>query len=685
MFQVEQIGAASTYLPQVLSLHAAFKATLGPFPRGAFEEHAEKKQILVALAPDGAVAGYLLYRVAKSRAALTHLTSAERFRGHGIATMLLDRLKHDTIHLLGISLWCRRDYDLSGMWSRFGFTVRHTKAGRGSNGALLDYWWFGHHHDDLFSLAAEKDGEGARVVAAIDANVFFDLTLDGRPHGDDTQTLEATWLQDSLELCITPELYNEINRAASEDDRRRARGAAQGFRELRVDEARVKALERELRPIFDDAILDRDESDMRQVAYSIASEVPFFVTRDARILNQVDHILDRYGVRVIHPVDLVVRFDSLRREAEYRPVRLEGSRWRGRRVNEADIEILRSTFRAPNCERVRDFDSILRHHLAHPETSACRIAVDDTNKPTVLLVEATDSAGSRNIALLRHTSHPLAGTLVRHMLHAAVLDLGRRDSALILVSDLGLSSESITALRELGFIAGEGRWWKLNLTGVVTIDDVMAAIQKSGLPAPLKLQLAASVASVQLSAEAVSHCETVLAPAKLAVSDVACFVVSIRPDWADHFFDIPVGGQTLMDLDEKLHLGIEGAYYCSGRNQHLVVPARILWYVSRGRSGRGVMEVKACSQLVEIANGKPKDVYRRFKHLGVYAWKHVFESVGKNLEKSLLAFRFTRTERFSRPVTLTELKSLGVPQPVNPRRISTDQFNAIYKLGMNLC
>ena len=80
----------------------------------------------------------------------------------------------------------------------------------------------------------------------------------------------------------------------------------------------------------------------------------------------------------------------------------------------------------------------------------------------------------------------------------------------------------------------------------------------------------------------------------------------------------------------------------------------------------------------------PKELYTRYRHLGVYAWKHVLETADGNLEHPVMAFRFSRTERFARPITLAQLQQIGMPQPQNPRRITAEQFAAIYKLGMNL-
>jgi hypothetical protein len=137
-FRIEEIGFNSPLLEAVIKLHTSGKARLGPFPRGAFEDHARQNRIIVAVAPDNTLAGYLLYRVAKSvtknRATIVHLTTSNIFRGRGVAQLLVGFLKKKTRHLFGISLRCRRDYDIGSMWQTFGFTVRNSKEGRGADG-----------------------------------------------------------------------------------------------------------------------------------------------------------------------------------------------------------------------------------------------------------------------------------------------------------------------------------------------------------------------------------------------------------------------------------------------------------------------------------------------------------------------------------------------------------------------
>src|SRR5580658_1332799 len=565
-FRIEEVGLDSPFLEAVIKLHAASKATLGPFPEGAFKDHARQKMILAAVAPDNTVAGYLLYRVAKritkNRATIVHLTRSSQFQGKGITQLLVECLKARTRHVLGISLSCRRDYNIDEMWRSFGFTVRHTKKGRGANGALLDCWWFDHNHGDLFSQVASVEDSSESVLTAIDANVFYDLTRDNRPHADDTRVLEADWLQDSITLCITKEIYSEIHRAPNEADKQRSRMSAQEFRELKTDDAEIRALETELKPIFNDAILERDISDMRHVAHSIAAEVPFLVTRDAPMLNRSDLIFERYGLRILHPTDLVNRFDILRREAEYRPVRLEGSRWRERLVVAEDIDSVVATFKHGVHERNNSFEQRVRHYLVNPSDWKTSIVADDKKSPTVCLVHSNKQSPRLEIALLRHTDHPLAGTLLRHLIHemSRATDAGKHK--VISVTDQELSDEAITALTELGFVPDSNAWWKMSVKGIATRDELISEIRGADIPLSLKERFVGAnfITGGVEDESATARLEHLFSPIKLASSAMPCYVVSIKQSWAAHFFDIPQGGQTLMDLNEKLHLGIEGAY-----------------------------------------------------------------------------------------------------------------------------
>jgi len=310
--KLERLGFPTPHLERVMALHRLNAKTLGFFPKGAFEDHAKLRQIIVALDADKNCFGYLLYRIARGRASIVHLCVADTARGKGVARLLVDQLKLETKPLEGIGLYCRRDYDATHLWSKFGFEAVHAKAGRGKDGAELTFWWFSHGHKDLFSRATEPDPIRQRVV--IDANVFYDLHTRETPESEDSKALLADWVQASIELVITKELRNEIAKGAVEEQRRANRAEATRYVTLVANDSDFQKLCAELRPRFPEAITLRDEADLRQIAYTVAGGAPFLVTRDEVLVERCEPLYRNYGLMVLHPAELINHLDSVERE-----------------------------------------------------------------------------------------------------------------------------------------------------------------------------------------------------------------------------------------------------------------------------------------------------------------------------------------------------------------------------------
>ena len=83
----------------------------------------------------------------------------------------------------------------------------------------------------------------------------------------------------------------------------------------------------------------------------------------------------------------------------------------------------------------------------------------------------------------------------------------------------------------------------------------------------------------------------------------------------------------------------------------LTAPGRILWYVS-GRVG----EVVAVSHLDEVELDRPKSLYRKYQKLGILEWKDIYQFCGQDIDKEIMALRFSRTFMFRRRIPLSELR-----------------------------
>lgn len=170
--KIFSIDESSPHLSSVKSLWRANSATLGFFPDGAFNEHAKKQNILIAVDSDGSFAGYLLFRISRMRVTIVHLCIEPAYRNKGVAKLLVNHLHSQTKKYEGIGLLCRRDYDASELWRHLGFHAISEKQGRSSSGELLTYWWLDHGHPTLFTLPNQQAIQ-AKIKAVIDANVFY--------------------------------------------------------------------------------------------------------------------------------------------------------------------------------------------------------------------------------------------------------------------------------------------------------------------------------------------------------------------------------------------------------------------------------------------------------------------------------------------------------------------------------
>jgi GNAT superfamily N-acetyltransferase/predicted nucleic acid-binding protein len=682
---IEKLNLPTPLLEGVIALHRQASKRLGFLPAGAFEESAKLGRILVAM--DGRLLrGYLLYRVARGRASIVHLCVSPEARGKGVARALVEQLKQETRPLEGIGLRCRRDYDINHMWSTFGFEAVHGKAGRGKDGAELTYWWFGHGHADLFSRSAEPDPVRQRVV--VDANVFYDLHARETPESEDSKALLADWVQASIELVITKELRNKIEKAGHEEQRNASRAEATRYYTLPADDAEFQRLCSELQPRFPESTTLRDDADLRQIAYAIAGGAPFFVTRDERLIERAEPLYRSHSLTVLHPAELISHLDSIEREGDYKPARVGGSRWKHETMKADALVSAVEAFRRHG-ERVNGFMQSLRHFLARPKISKVQVISDQCGMPVLLGVEDRERVEVLNIPILRQSSHPLAATMLRNFLRTCLNAAAEEARNLVVVRDNALSSTDIEILKEFGFISCGDAWAMLTLREIGDLASIAGAVADIEVEESLSAAKAAAISSLEEAGQLLDTRSTVsierqLWPVKVIGTGVPAFIVPIRPDWAQHFFDVELGSQLLFGLRDDLHLGVEGAYYRSAANNNLVAPGRVLWYVSKG-DGDGWMSIKACSQLEEVVVGKPKELFRRFQRLGVYEWKDVYAKANNDITVDLVAFRFRMTERFSVPVDTNALTSLNIKGPfMSPRRISEAQFAAIYRTGCSL-
>lgn len=678
---------STAFLPEIKKLWRRHSAKLGFFPEGAFEDHCTRGQILAAHSEKNELLGYLLFRYSRGETVIVHLCVRSAFRSAGIAKLLVNKLKDISSNARGIGLKCRRDYGLDGFWSALGFIAINETQGKGKDAAPLTIWWMDFGHPDLLTTAA-KDHLIDKTCLVIDANVFYGIYSDEK-EDEESKSLVADWLPENIELCLTDEIFNEINRRGSTEERLKNRQLTQSFTVIPSGSTKWESVETELMPLFPSFKTKSERSDIRHVAKAIAGNALYFVTRDQDILKHSDVIYDKFQISVLRPCELVLQLDQIERGHDYQPARLSGSQYRLRLITSGELDMIVNKFVCrTKDERPRDFKKLLITELAKPRVSACYVLESPTGEQQGVFIKHIGTA-EITVPIFRISRSPLSATIGRHLLRRLSLRAARDGKSFITISD-GFIDDGLTfVLAKDGFILVGGSYTKVLLKGVIelsALDTLLAdvAIKFHEKESPIRaIRERAAVAIASKKSADIIALERMLWPVKIVETDVPCFIVPIKPEWAKYLFDEHMASQDLFGSSDLI-FNAELVYYRAKRPSGLTAPARILWYVSKKKSYPEAGGIRAMSILEEVDVGTPKELYSKNRRLGVYQWKDVIKAVKNDLQKELMALRFSNTSMVEKPLQWKHLESklhkFGIRTRLqSPLRIGENVFTAIVR------
>ena len=694
--EIKEVDITSQFLSIIKALAKRNSATLGFLPEGAFDAYAQRGWVLAAIADDDVV-GYVIYRVSQMRAVLVHLCTDERRRGQGIAAQLFRGVVSRTSELRGILANTRRDFPAHSMWPRLGFAAIGERPGRGRNRSVLTRWWYEHAHPTLFSNQGSHVGAQSPIDVAIDLNVFYDLVMPSSREGaDESRALQSEWLIDEIQLCATPELFNEINRLASPPVREGQRALAHEFKRISGAAEVFDRTYSLLSSIMGKARNDRQSSDLMHLAHTAAADVEFFVTRDDRILRFEREIENETGVTPVRPADLVIEIDQVRNIASYQPARLRGSNLQVRRVQRQQRRQLEDTFVNT---AIGETKTAFRRRLS--EILASRPAVDssvvlDDGEPIALFGMDRSSQNILRVPCFRLRHGRLARTLARQIVTMAIDSSIANNHSITTVTDDWLEPPVEEALVEGGFFKSGAQWVKLNYSAIGTEDDVSAGLGRlleqardSGLPLPGNQRLPLQTGCQMTAADTVLL-EKNLRPLKLTNNTLDTLIIPVMPRWAQHLFDSSLAEQTLFGADPDLVLIWENAYYRSPRSLgDISIPFRILWYISQDRRYLGTGQIRAYSVASSVEVLPARLAYNRYKRLGVYEWQQVLRISRGDPDGPVMVIRFSDIEVFKKPIdrnwfsAVLKVSDQKKPSLRGPQRISEKAFVEIYREGQS--
>ncbi|MTJ08022.1 MULTISPECIES: GNAT family N-acetyltransferase [unclassified Anabaena] len=698
-FSIQEIGATSQHLKTVINLGNANSETLGFLPYGAFERLAEEGRIIGFIVPEVGCVGYLLYGISRRdyRVKLTHLCVDKNWQKRGIAKKLLQYLKNKTQHLYGILLSCRRDYNLDGMWASLGFVAPHERPGKSKEGSILTEWWLDYgHHSLLTNLAYQQTV--SKLCVAIDANIFFDLVDNEKfdEEGKESKVLISDWLEAEIKLCLTDEILNEINRNSDSIQRGKLRAATSHFTLLPSAQEEFDKVCQNIRKFFPNKMTSSDASDLRQIARVITSQInaPYFITRDKRLLGIEEEIYQEFNLTIIHPIDLVLKLDQLRRENEYQPELLGGTNIIEKRIQSGEIDSIIDLFLAySQGERKPDFGKNIRHLVSNTEQFKC-FTISQNEILMALIVYDRSEDAELKIPIFRFRDTKITSTILRRCIFQCFSTAANENRQFTRITEIYLDDTTIKALSEDGFLKTESGWLRANLAisdRAVDISSYITNLCKTSSKGYDKYLPFADILLNQdllQKPEIMADIERMLYPAKITDAEIPTYIIPIKSRWAKELFDKELAEEGIWRAKEELALRREVVYYSSKRK--MKYPGRILWYVTSSPDDKNssaiLGAIRACSRLDEVTIGKPKDLYKKFRRLGIYSFQDVLKTASNNLNQEIKAVKFSDTELFIHPIKFTEIKTMlnRSIQLQSSIEIYPEEFKMLYNRGTSI-
>jgi GNAT superfamily N-acetyltransferase/predicted nucleic acid-binding protein len=639
----------SRYLSDVKALWRLYSDTLGFFPDGAFDDHARRGSILACLGESDDFLGYLVFRRSRGQAAIVHLCVREQARGLGVARQLFETFREQTRNSRGAIVTCRADFAASSLWPKLGFVTVRERPARESE-RTLKTWWLDYCHGDLFTSVSSGP------LTVLDANVVYDLQDRHLPRSTESMALLADWVRDAFTFAVTHELFAEIDRNTSSDERRRRREFALEFTRVSAPESHLRATREQVRGIMGAPTTQSDSSDQEHLCHAVWAQADYFITRDQAVLDNAKTFQETLGIRILRPVDLIGDHVEELHPTLYVPGRLDGSSLSIRSVRASEIDSVVEKFQNyADGETTAGLRRILREAIAQQNQTTVQLVVAD-DELVGLMIVCPESSIHRILAI-RVTAGTLGATIGRHLLWRQVIESEGRGAGALRFEDRYPSPGVAEGLADLGFIPATGGAVKPFLRGALSAADTRISINALGdrdiCPPELIDRILADLDCLPDPLIA-AGLERALWPLRLRGSGLPCFIVPIQPKWAVGLFETIMASESLFAPNADVFLRFENAYYRSGSPRIVEAPGRVLWYVSQQEHYSRTMCVSAVSSINEVTSGLVEQVYRLYKRYGVYQWADL-QGLTPDSAGNIQGFTFSHTSCFPRPMSFTDV------------------------------
>lgn len=684
------VSARSKLLKEVQDLGDSASSTVGFLPREAYADYAQKEHILAVTEGDGLLA-YIMYRYKKNGIVIVQLCVSPQHKGRGFAKLLVNELferEKDCISHMQLS--CRRDYNLENFWMSLGFTPIDERVGRSTTRTTVLTTWIRKNTEckDIFALLSEVDKQRTQVV--VDTNIVIDL-YDGS--NNETKTLTQSFLADYVEYRISKYVLDEINRNDDPNVRKSHRDFAKTQFTLTetTDSDLFKTVQADLLQRKPSLEFSNTWFDICHIADAIAAGAIVFVTRDSAWLNTdiAEYIFTEYNLDIMSPGEFVNAVDELTSPSDYAPIKLAGLNLDFSKMQHSDYPTVLNTFFDKYGEKKNEFDLALRTWMASPDKYSILLVRSDTNPLCFVVTTKSESKIRVNTLLVASGAirPSLLDTFVKRVAFK-ILDSARKDGIeQIKIAKENISDNTVNSLMACGFIDNGDALLRIIDSRVVSPEQVspIPLLQANN---PLQITISryqTDRVSGKDCKDLVFGLEKAQWPLKIASSDIPCYIVPIRAEYAVQLFDENLANDHMSlfsNTKAEPALSIENVYFKSKRHSVPGGPARILWYVSQSEYMQ-TGAIRACSYLDKVETDTKKTLFKKYHRLGVLDWSELLAVGGKS--DIITAYVFSYTELFDYPISLAQAR-IFVKSPTETfqsyKKIDEPAFMHIYTAGV---
>ena len=649
------------------TLMKRYSRTLGFLPGEAIKSYLKNGCVLGAKTDDGILAGYLLYADRTNYFRITHLCVLEEYRVQGIARQLVNDLRKSANTQKSIKLNCRRDFPENAMWPKLGFVALGEKPSRSRAGNILTIWQLTFAQNDQLELFQGKTSTDALDII-IDAQIFFDFDEPDSDKSMPAKVLLADFLIDSLDLWITDELLNEINRQDDHNKRKRSRNRAQNFPKIEFDPNLVEEYEIRLNN-FLPRNKPSQESDIRQLAKAAASNVETFVTRDGDLLKVSKKIYDAIGLEVVNPAQLIIQLHELTEGQSYAPNRIAGLNLRWERLMPKDLMDFPFTAFQKYRERKGKLREKLESLIVQTNQSECELLRSDDD---IIAIRVLMNSSNKilNVPLARIATSVNRSLFGRFLIADTVSKAVEKNIEIVKFDTSSLTPRLIPDLLEMGFTEHDNIFLRFCFSRYLSRREVLSEISKL---CPESTSTYQDMPDPEI--------ERRCSPLLLDSTDQNYFLIPIRPHYALSLIDRDQSSSSLFGGNPNVLLRWDNVYYRS-KNLHkmLIAPAKILWYVS------GKKEIIAVSYLDDVVIDSAKKLFKKFRKFGVLEWRDIFKMCDGEPSKKLMLLKFSHTFPFREPISLNDLRDVYKENNVGlslqaPSKVQPEIFHELFQKG----